>query len=205
MARITIPKKDSLDDNASPDLCMVCGSNASQPDLTSNISASYTSPMAILGIFFGLPGILILSIIMRKTHPVRIKQCSDCAPHRKRLGMFLGLNWLICLVLLFMGAGMVGSSSPGHDGLAMLGGLAMMAAFIYPICYWFFYSRRYNISCQGIDAENVVLNLPNSNYGGNFQSFLRPKPADQVQMSCPKCRSMIPSDANFCSSCGQSI
>ena len=202
MAKITVPIGSCLNDEASPDLCMVCGNEPSERNLTQTYNATYCSPVAILGFFvFSIFGFLLLYFLLKKSQPVRIKQCAKCAAHRQKLPIFLGLNWVLCLLLLFGGVGVASSASPGHEYLDSIGGFMCLAAFVY----WAIYSRRYNVSCAGISNESVYLNLPNNNYAYNFANYVRTYEPAPVRMTCQKCRVMIPSDANFCSGCGQSV
>lgn len=206
MAKVRIPLSLCLREETSPDLCMICGLHPSDRDRTETYNATHCTPLAILGFFFfSIFGLIVAYFLLRKQQPVRLKQCAHCASRRGKLRLLLGMNWVICLAAFFGGFSMMCTANSQSKVLGYLGLVVFLASMLYPILFWAVYSRRFNVSCSGINDRYLWLSLPNAHYHHEWRVDCTAAESGPLQMTCQHCRTMIPSDANFCLRCGRGV
>lgn len=101
-----------------------CVKSNEPTELSLNRELSWHTPIAYLGIFLGVLPYVIVAIMVRKTHKLRVPLSADSMRRRRRA---IALGWLLILAGLagIFGGIAVGSSEHGALGpLLLVGGLA---------------------------------------------------------------------------------
>ena len=132
--------------------CIKCGNN--QNTSIQNFKKIYDSPVAVLGIFFGLLPYFILKLLLRTTHSLTAPFCHGCWDKFKKANTYSNLTQLGFVAVFILGV-VVALASETY-GLILLGFIGGLVLYIWGNMYVKGISPKY----KKVDSKQVIIDAP---------------------------------------------
>ena len=132
--------------------CIKCGNN--QNTAAQNFKKIYNSPVAVLGIFFGILPYLILSMFLKTTQHLTAPFCGECWNKYKNADTYSALISLAAFVGLVISI----FAAVGFESWLIIA-VGFIGTLIFYI-YGTMYIKRISPKFKKVDSKQVIIDAP---------------------------------------------